>query len=85
MREDLKSIFGNLSADEKITFLQSIMPEVCTLFSENPQRMMAEMMPLCRQMMEGCGMDMAQMMTMMQAMKSKSCGCTDTLGGKCCG
>lgn len=69
MTEDLKNSFDSLSADDKITFLQTIMPSVCDLFREDPQRMMAEMMPLCRQMMEGCDVDMQQMMAMMQMMK----------------
>lgn len=69
MTEELKNSFDNLSAEDKIAFLKTIMPDICALFSEDSQRMMAEMMPLCRQMMEGCGVDMQQMMSMMQMMK----------------
>jgi hypothetical protein len=69
MTEDLKNSFDNLSAEDKIAFLKTIMPDICALFREEPRRMMAEMMPLCRQMMEGCDVDMQQMMSMMQMMK----------------
>jgi len=47
-----------------------VMPSFCEIFSKNPEKMMAEMMPLCRDMMKSCNMDMQGMMKMMGMMGS---------------
>jgi hypothetical protein len=50
------------------------MPILCEVFREDPQKMMAEMMPLCREMMESCGMDMEKMRGPMAIMmQQRSC------------
>lgn len=64
--------FENLTEPEKLSFLKNIMPSVRELFGRDPQRMMHEMMPACAEMMKGCGMDMREMMKMMEAMSMKS-------------
>ena len=64
MVEKLTREFEALTEPQKLSFLKSIMPSVRELFEKDPQRMMAEMMPLCREMMQGCGMDMREMMMM---------------------
>lgn len=64
MVEKLTREFEALTEPQKLSFLKNIMPSVRELFEKDPQRMMAEMMPLCREMMQGCGMDMREMMMM---------------------
>ena len=68
MIEDLRHKFDNLDDEEKIAFMKSVMPSFCEIFSKNPEKMMAEMMPLCRDMMKVCNMDMQGMMKMMGMM-----------------
>jgi hypothetical protein len=55
-----------------IAFMKSVMPSFCEIFSKNPQKMMTEMMPLCREMMKACNMDMQGMMKMMGMMGKNS-------------
>lgn len=66
--EELWDKFNSLSDEQKIAFMKSIMPSFCGIFSKNPEKMMAEMMPLCRDMMKSCNMDMRGMMKMMGMM-----------------
>lgn len=63
--DELKDKFIRLSGEEKVAFMKSVMPSFCEIFSQNPEKMMAEMMPLCRDMMKSCNMDMQGMMKMM--------------------
>jgi len=60
--------FKNLSDDEKIAFMKEAMPEMARIFGNDPQKMMAEMMPVCMSMMKSKGMDMQGMMRMMGMM-----------------
>jgi hypothetical protein len=68
MTDELKDKFGRLTDEEKIAFVKSVMPSFCEIFSKNPEKMMAEMMPLCGEMMKSCNMDMQGMMKMMGKM-----------------
>jgi hypothetical protein len=68
MMEELRDKFNSLSDEEKVTFMKSIMPSFCKIFSKNPERMMAEMMPLWSDMVKSCNMDMQGMMKMMGTM-----------------
>lgn len=70
--EELMSAFERFSEAEQKEVFKRIMPRVCEIFKSNPQQMMAEMMPVCRELMQSCGMDPAQMMNMMQKMREKS-------------
>lgn len=71
--EELKNKFDALSKDEKLDFIKEIMPEFCKIFSENPQAMMKDMMPYCKDMMKDCNMDMSMMMmSMMNNMKNQN-------------
>ncbi len=65
MTEELKDKFNKLTDEEKMIFMKSVMPSFCEAFSKNPQKMMEEMMPMCRQMMKSCNMDMQAMMRKM--------------------
>ena len=66
--EELKDRFNKLDDQEKLAFLKSVMPSFCEIFGKNPEKMMTEMMPLCRDMMKSCNMDMQGMMKMMDMM-----------------
>jgi hypothetical protein len=68
MLEDLKQRFASLGDEEKIEFMKLIMPSFRNIFMKNPEKMMAEMMPFCRDMMKSWGMDMQGMMKMMGMM-----------------
>jgi hypothetical protein len=68
MIEDLKHKFDSLGDEEKIEFMKLIIPSFREIFSNNPQKMMAEMMPLCGEMMKSFNMDMQGMMKMMGMM-----------------
>jgi len=73
MTDELKDKFGRLTDEEKIAFMKSVMPSFCEIFSKNPEKMMAEIMPLCREMMKTCNMmDMQGMMKMMGVMGKNS-------------
>lgn len=72
MTDELKDKFGRLTDEEKIAFVKSVMPSFCEIFSKNPEKMMAEMMPLCGEMMKSCNMDMQGMMKMMGKMGKNS-------------
>lgn len=66
--EELKDKFNKLTDEEKVIFMKAVMPSFCEAFSRTPQKMMEEMMPMCRQMMKSCNMDMQGMMRMMGMM-----------------
>ncbi len=66
--DELKDKFSRLTDEEKVAFMKSVMPSFCEIFSKNPEKMMAEVMPLCRNMMKSCNMDMQGMMKMMGKM-----------------
>ncbi len=66
--EDLKEKFEGLSDEEKVEFFKSIMPSMCEIFKKNPQGMMKEMMPFCREMQST---NMSEMMEMMKGQKKK--------------
>ena len=66
--DELKDKFSRLTDEEKLAFMRSVMPSFWEIFSKNPEKMMAEMMPLCRDMMKSCNMDMQGMMKMMGMM-----------------
>lgn len=66
MVEKLTREFEALTVPQKLSFLKNIMPSVSELFGKDPQLMMREMMPICGEMMKGCGMDMREMMKMME-------------------
>lgn len=68
MLEDLKQRFDSLGDEKKIEFMKLIMPSFRNIFMKNPEKMMAEMMPFCRDMMKSWGMDMQGMMKMMGMM-----------------
>jgi len=44
------------------------MPYMAEIFANDPQKMMAEMMPFCMNMMKSKGMDTDRMRAMMKAM-----------------
>ncbi|AEH61534.1 hypothetical protein Mzhil_1699 [Methanosalsum zhilinae DSM 4017] len=65
---DLKEKFEALSDEGKVEFFKSIMPSMCEIFKKDPQGMMKEMMPFCREMQS---MNMPEMMEMMKGQKNK--------------
>jgi hypothetical protein len=67
-REDLKETFSKLIDEEKLGFMKSVMPSSCPIFGRIAEKMMSEMMPMCRDMMQSCNMDMQGMMKMMGMM-----------------
>ncbi|MDZ7671748.1 MAG: hypothetical protein U5K53_02780 [Halanaerobiales bacterium] len=67
--KELKKEFEKLSEDEKLDFAKKIMPDVCKIIINNPQKMQ-EMMSECKGMMDE-NMDMSQMMGMMKNMMDK--------------
>jgi hypothetical protein len=67
-RDESKHEFSRLSDEEKILFMKSVMPAFCEVFSKNPQKMMAEMMPMGQEIMKSCNMDMQGMMKTMGMM-----------------
>jgi len=66
--QDLLNQFKALTDDEKIAFMKEAMPLMAEIFQNDPQKMMAEMMPFCMNMMKSKGMDMQGMMKMMGMM-----------------
>ena len=66
--ENLLKQFKALSDDEKIAFMKEAMAEMAEIFKNDPQKMMAQMMPVCMNMMKSKGMDMDRMRTMMKNM-----------------
>jgi hypothetical protein len=66
--DELKDRFSRLTDEEKVDFMKSVMPTFCETFARDPEKMMSEMMPLCREMMKSAPMDMQAMMKMMGMM-----------------
>jgi len=66
--EDLLKQFKALSNEEKLAFMKEAMPSMAEIFANDPQKMMAEMMPFCMNMMRSKGMDMDRMRSMMKSM-----------------
>ncbi len=66
--ENLLKQFKALSDDEKIAFMKEAMAEMAEIFKNDPQKMMAQVMPVCMNMMKSKGMDMDRMRTMMKNM-----------------
>ncbi len=70
--DELKDNFSKLTDEEKLAFMKSLMPAFRELFTRNPQKMMAEMMPVCQEIMKSCTMDMQGMMNMMSGVMGGS-------------
>ena len=51
--DELKDKFSKLTDEEKVAFMKSVMPSFCEIFSKNPEMMMAELMPLCLDIIRG--------------------------------
>ena len=66
--ENLLKQFKALSDDEKIAFMKEAMAEMAEIFKNDPRKMMAQVMPVCMNMMRSKGMDMDRMRTMMKNM-----------------
>ena len=66
--DELKDKFSRLTDEEKLAFMKSVLPSFCATFARNPEKMIPEMMPICRDMMKSCHMDMQGMMKMMSMM-----------------
>jgi hypothetical protein len=66
--ENLLNQFKALSKEEKLAFMKEAMPYMVEVFANDPQKMMAEMMPFCMNMMKSKGMAMERMRSMMKGM-----------------
>jgi predicted FMN-binding regulatory protein PaiB len=66
--QNLLDQFRALTEEEKLAFMKEAMPSMAEIFANDPQKMMAEMMPFCMNMMKSKGMDMDKMRSMMKAM-----------------
>ncbi len=77
---DLVNAFEKLSEAEQRDVFKRVMPALYAQFSKDPQQMMSEMMPLCREMMQGCGVDPQQVMGMGQKTVKKLPETTDVKG-----
>jgi len=66
--ENLLNQFKALSKEEKLAFMKEAMPYMVEVFANDPQKMMAEMMPFCMNMMKSKCMDMDRMRSMMKGM-----------------
>ena len=63
--QNLLDQFKALPDEEKLAFMKSAMPCMAEIFKNDPQKMMAEMMPVCMNVMKSKGMDMDAMMRSM--------------------
>ena len=66
--ENLLNQFKALSKEEKLAFMKEAMPYMAEIFANDPQKMMAEMMPFCMNMMKSKGMDVDRMSSIMKNM-----------------
>jgi hypothetical protein len=66
--QNLLNQFKALSKEEKLAFMKEAMSYMAEIFADDPQKMMAEMMPFCMKMMKSKGMDIDKMRSMMKAM-----------------
>ncbi len=64
--DDLVREFNQLPEEEQRLFLARIMPAVRRLFLSDPGKMMAEIMPFCREIMSQTACDMGAMMDLMR-------------------
>lgn len=70
--EKMMAEFDKLTDEEKIDFFKVSMPSICRIFKQNPQKVMGEMMPYCKEVMKDCNMDISQMMSMMNKIKAEN-------------
>jgi hypothetical protein len=66
--QNLLDQFKALTNEQKLAFMKEAMPYMAEIFANDPQKMMAEMMPFCMNMMKSKGMDMENMRSMMKNM-----------------
>ena len=66
--QNLLDQFKALTKEEKLAFMKEVMPYMAEIFANDPQKMMAEMMPFCMDMMKSKGMDMGRIRSMMKTM-----------------
>lgn len=66
--QNLLNQFKALTDEQKLAFMKEAMPYMAEIFKNEPQKMMAEMMPFCMNMMRSKGMDMNKMRSMMKNM-----------------
>jgi hypothetical protein len=66
--QNLLNQFKALTDEEKLAFMKEAMPYMAEIFRNEPQKMMAEMMPFCMNMMKSKSMDMDRMRAMMKSM-----------------
>jgi hypothetical protein len=66
--QNLLNQFKALTDEEKLAFMKEAMPYMAEIFRNEPQKMMAEMMPFCMNMMKSKIMDMDRMRAMMKSM-----------------
>ncbi len=71
MVEELIKRFTALPDEEKLRFFKAVMPSMTEILCRDPQVMMQVIMPICRQMISGCGVDMNEMMKMMGKREKK--------------
>ncbi|MCF8049721.1 MAG: hypothetical protein K9L59_00675 [Desulfobacterales bacterium] len=70
--QQLLNQFKALTDDEKLAFMKEAMPHMAEIFQSDPQKMMAEMMPVCMKVMSSRGMNMDMMRAMMKNMMGQS-------------
>lgn len=63
--QNLLDQFKSLSDDDKLAFMKVAMADMAEIFKNDSQKMMAEMMPVCMNVMKSKGMDMEGMMRSM--------------------
>jgi hypothetical protein len=66
--KNLLNQFKALTNEGKLAFMKEAMPFMAEIFASDPQKIMAEMMPFCMNMMKSKGMDMDRMRSMMKSM-----------------
>lgn len=66
--EELVNEFKKMNEEEKLDFMKNAMPDFCNLFMQNQEKVMQELMPVCRQWMQENNVDMSQMMEKMMPM-----------------
>jgi len=66
--EELINEFQKMNEEEKLDFMKKAMPDFCSLFLQNQDKVMQEIMPVCMQWMQDNNIDMSQMMSKMMPM-----------------
>ena len=66
--ENFLNQFKALNNEQKLAFMKEAMPYMAEIFKNDPQKMMAEMMPLCMNVMRPKGFEMDKMRAMMKTM-----------------